>query len=86
MIIPVPIFIYCDDDDDDELFDYGEGFSEFFLAYVIAYIGMAPLTYSILGVLNGFDAWGLKTASAVIAMFVALFVLTIGECIVYHFN
>jgi hypothetical protein len=73
----IPIFIYCDDDIDDYC-DF-DGFGEYVLAYMIAYIGMLPLTYIVLGMLHGFDVWGLKGASAIIAMFVALIVIGIGE-------
>jgi hypothetical protein len=73
----VPIFIFCDDDIDDYC-DF-DGFGEFFLAYIIAYIGMIPLTYTVLGIMVGYDTWGLKGASVIMAMFVALFVIGIGE-------
>jgi hypothetical protein len=78
----IPIFINCDDLPD---LDF-DGFGEFFLAYIITYVGMVPLTYSVVGMLNGFDAWGIKTLSCILGMFVALLVLIIGEFVVDFIN
>jgi len=74
----IPIFINCEDLPD---FDYFEGFGLYFLAYIITYIGMAPLTYSIFGVIYGFDAWGLLWLSVIIGLWVSLIVLILCEIV-----
>ena len=81
MIIPIPIYIReCDDDLD--YFDYTEGFGEFFIAYLIGCVGTIPLTYSIIGCINGFDAWGLVSTSICIGSFAGVIVIMICDFII----
>jgi len=66
-MIIVPIIIKdCSEDDID--IDLYEGFGEFFIFYLIGCMGTIPLTYTIIGCLRGFDAWGLIGVSVIIGL------------------
>ena len=73
IIIPIPI--NCEDLPD---LDF-EGFGRFLLCIFICSLGIIPLTYSILGVINGFDAWGLKSVSVFIGLLVSNMIVLVGS-------
>ena len=56
-----------------------EGFGKFLLAFFICSLGIIPLTYYIMGLLNGFDVWGLKGVSVFIGFLVSELIVLIGS-------
>jgi hypothetical protein len=71
----IPIFVDLNNLPDLEF----DGFGEFLIAVLIGSFGLIPLTYSIIGVINGFDMIGIYWVSGYIGFLSSMLIAFIAS-------